>query len=393
MKYRVLALLLAGTAATASAADTLRLCTYNVLKYSASNEDGRIPQFARILDAIRPDILVCQEVDDGSIVPRFVNDVLTWGSYAASAFVDGRDTDNMLFFNQERLRLLGQRTIPTSLRNIGEFTLETVSTDGVPPDTIVVYSVHLKASDDASSRAQRGAEVAALQGGVTSHAYAIVAGDMNLYGPSEPAYVGLTAPTAGRRFVDPLGTTWVRNTTAYAGIYTQATRATPIAGCGGGVDGGLDDRFDFIMTSSEFSDRVLTSTYRAFGNDGQPRLNASIDSPPNTAVDSAMAAALRCASDHLPVYVDIVVGDRTASAADRQPARALRVEPNPAHDVVTITVDPSVETVVVRDATGRLVETFRPRTDGRIRWDIRTVAQGLYTITAGGATARVAVVH
>ena len=40
---------LAGGLKPVHAADTVRVCTYNVLQYSASNEDGRIPQYARIL--------------------------------------------------------------------------------------------------------------------------------------------------------------------------------------------------------------------------------------------------------------------------------------------------------------------------------------------------------
>ena len=50
-------------------------------------------------------------------------------------------------------------------------------------------------------------------------------------------------------------------------------------------------------------DRVLK--YVNFGNDGKNRLNSSIDNPQNEMYGDEMAQALRCASDHLPVYIEL----------------------------------------------------------------------------------------
>lgn len=298
---------------TSRAADTVRICTYNALKYSAQNEDGRIPHFRRVLDSIRPDILLCQEVDDASLGVRFVADVLTWTPFAASPFIDGPDTDNQILFAQDKFTYVGQRRITTTLRDIAEFTIATRPTNGLPPDTLVLYSVHLKASDDAASAAQRGREVGRMIASMTSARYAVIAGDFNIYSPQEVAYTDLVGSSATRRFVDPLGTTWVRNAAAYAQIYTQCTRRTTLGSCGGGVDGGVDDRFDYILVSTDLAPRVVPGSYTSFGNDGVARLNSAIDDPPNQRVSAEMAAALKCASDHLPVYVDVVLGDVQAS--------------------------------------------------------------------------------
>ncbi len=310
------------------AADTIRLCTYNSLRFSQSNEDGRVPLFHQILDSLRPDIMVCQEVEDATLAVRFITDVLTFAPFASSPFIDGPDTDNQLLYDQSKFTFISQRRISTTLRDIAEFTVVTVPTNGVQPDTIVLYSVHLKASDGSSEAAQRAAEVNRLMSSVTAHRYAIILGDLNLYTPNEAAYKSITGASAVRRFVDPLGTNWVRDVASSAAIYTQCTRMTNLGSCGGGVTGGLDDRFDFIFVSEAFAPRIVPGSYRPFGNDGVPRLNASIDEPPNTLVSASMAAALKCASDHLPLSVDIIVGETPAGIDDIEQPFAISANPS-----------------------------------------------------------------
>lgn len=313
---------------TASAADTIRVCSYNTLFFSQSNEDGRVPLFHQILDSLRPDIVVFQEVDDGTLGPRFITDVLTYAPFAASPYIDGPESDNQLLYDQSKFTYLGQRRISTSLRDIAEFTVVTLPDNGVQPDTVVLYSVHLKASDGSSEAAQRASEINALMATVTDLRYALVCGDYNIYSPNEAAYKALTGPTALRRFVDPLGSNWTRNSATYAPIYTQCTRNVTLGACGGGVDGGLDDRFDLILVSEALSTRIIPGSYRPFGNDGVPRLSASIDEPPNTLVSASMAAALKCASDHLPLSVDIIVGETPAGIEDIEQPSAISANPS-----------------------------------------------------------------
>lgn len=360
-------LVLTATTIPLHAADTVRVCTYNVLAYSASNEDGRIPNYRIVLQAIDPDILVCQEVEDATMGPRFVNEVLTLRPFAASPFIDGPDSDNQLFYDQTKFTFLGQRIITTELRNIAEFTLETIPSNGAPPETLVIYSMHLKATSDASSAAQRGREIGALQSSVTAQKYAIVAGDMNLYGTTETAYVQLVNPQVGRRFVDPLTNNWVRNSPQWLNIYTQCPRIKQIPACGGGVDGGLDDRFDFQLYSVELAKRVLVPTVTAFGNDGQDRRAASINDPVNTKVSKEIADALLCAADHLPLYADIVLGSVPASVDEAfTPTSGLQAG----------------RTYRVLDLHGRTVLSVTATYDGE-RLDTAALANGFYVVTDG----------
>lgn len=369
------------TSSIAEAADTVRLCTYNVLKYSVANEDGRVPHFQRILNTIRPNVIVCQEVDAGDIGPRWITDVLTYGSFASSPFIDGEDTDNMLFYDQLLFDLVDQRRFGTDLRDIAEFRLATKRTDGTDQDTIVIYSVHLKASDGGENAAQRGAEMLTLLQNVRSHPYAVIAGDWNIYGTSEPAYRHATASDTLRRFIDPLGSSWRRNIASDARFYTQSTR-NALAGCGGGVGGGLDDRFDLIVVSEQLFQRTIVSTYTHFGNDGIPRLNNELDDPENTVIDADMVAALKCASDHLPVYVDVILGDVQASVSD--PSSGSWLRPNGTSWLVQSSVPHSPWSIT--DVRGITVASGHTTTE----WtpiDMESIPHGVYGVTVGSQRA------
>lgn len=371
------------------AADTLRICTYNVLRYGQSNEDGRTVRFGRILNEIRPHILACQEVEDASIISRFVNDVFTWGSYASAAFTDGQDTDNMLFYDQERLTLLGQRRLPTELRDIAEYTLATKPRVGVQPDTIVVYSMHLKASDESEDALQRGREATVVRNNLTTARYVVACGDLNLYSTQEPAYIAFTSTTAGMGFVDPVGANWVRNVERHAGIYTQATRTSGDAACGGGVGGGVDDRFDYIFLSGPLAQRLVPNSYRAFGNDGVPRLNSAINNPPNQVVSAQLADDLRCASDHLPVTCAVLVGDVPASLRGDNMQPMPQIWPTVADTHVTITGLQPGEPYAVYTTAGDLVFSGTATTNTE-RHSVTGYASGRYTIASTAGAWRLA---
>ena len=371
-------------ACVATASDTLRVCSYNLLKFSQDNEDGRIPQFKRILDSIRPDIVVCSEVADASVGPRFVSEVLTYEPFAATPYYDGPDTEIMVLYNQQRLRLVATRRIPTELRDIFETTLEHLDAQGLPDDTLVVYGVHLKASSSTSDEQQRTREVTALTSRMTTRRNVIVAGDYNVYRPDEPALQALLGPSAIRRFIDPLGSNWRRNDASFASYYTQCTRATTISGCGGGVDGGIDDRFDFILSSAELAPRVLTSTYTAFGNDGAIRFNRSINDPPNQKVSAEMAAALLCASDHLPIYVDVILGDIPASVDESGQRQWWTCDGH------TITIAPGTPDVSVYSSQGRRV-AFLPTSSATQR--LEDLPTGAYLLLQNQQNARAVIVR
>ncbi len=378
-----------GATCTAVAADTVRVCTYNILKYSEANEDGRIPHFARILDAIRPDVLVCQEVEDPTAGPRFVSEVLTWAPFAASAFIDGPDTDHLVFYDQSKFDLVSTRVIPTELRNILEVVLALRPHDATLADTVVIYSLHLKAQDNTADAQQRLREVTAMINAMSTRDRIIVCGDLNIYSPSEPSYQALVGPNAVRSFVDPLGTSWRRNDASFASIYTQCTRKTQLSGCGGGVDGGVDDRFDLILPSTALSSRVIRSSYTSFGNDGQARLNESIDEPTNTSVSTEMAASLKCASDHLPLYADVILGDVQASVDDVSSSTFSVTWNAPSLTLHGVSVDATYRVVSV---DGSVYATIRPAAM-QTSVSLPDLASGTYHVTGPNGYGRFVVIR
>ena len=388
IKGLMVAVLLWGGVLSTQAADTVRVCAYNVLRFTADNEDGRVSQYRMILEEIRPDLLVCVEVADASMGPRFVTDVLSWAPFAATPYIAGPDMNAQLFYDQEQFDFVGQRRIPTELRDIAEFTLVTRPDAGFEADTVVVYGLHLKASNSQSNAERRAREIAAMMQTMSSASYVIIGGDMNVYSPSEPAYQQVVGPSAVRQFVDPLGTVWQRNSTTYAGLYTQCTRSENIPGCGGGVNGGMDDRFDFLFVSQQLESRTLTETYTAFGNDGTARLNQSINDPPNTVVSAEMADALHCASDHIPVYVDVVLGDVQASVDDERPIVDIGLRGSTLH----LTSCRPGQEITLFDLTGRTVyQTVASSTTMQV--DVSRLQQGLYLVRHATTTQRIALLR
>ena len=102
--------------------------------------------------------------------------------------------------------------------------------------------------------------------------------------------------------MDPISTpgNW-HNSSSYSLVHTQSTRSSNESD--GGASGGMDDRFDQLLISSGFD--YIEDSYTSFGNDGN-HFNSSINSGNNSAVSNSMANALYNASDHLPVYMDII---------------------------------------------------------------------------------------
>lgn len=286
------------------AQERARIMTYNLLNYPQVNGFSRGPLFKTIVDAAKPDILVCQEVTSATGVNQFLNNVLN-NKFKAGTFYNGPDTDNAIFYKDSLFEFLGNIRITTSLRDINQFTLK----HKIAGDTLIIYSVHLKASQGTSEEQQRLSEVTRLRS-VTDNLdegkYFIVLGDFNIYTASEPAFEKLLDQSENGYFLDPINAliNWHNNSAARS-LHTQSTRDANIGD--GGSWGGMDDRFDMILVSQSVKDdggvTYISGTYKPFGNDGN-HFDQAINVQPNTAVSVEVANALHDASDHLPVFAD-----------------------------------------------------------------------------------------
>jgi len=280
------------------------IMTYNVLNLVLTDTLERNPYFRTIFSSIQPDILVCQEMTSQTGVNGFLTRVLNRVSsgYAAGTFINGFDSDNALYYKSNVFTFLSNTPINTELRDINEFRLRNNSTN----DTIIIYSVHLKASDSGADSLQRGREVDSLRkitNSLPQNSFFIVVGDYNIYESGEIAFQKLLSQSQPGYFIDPLNLngTW-HNNISFAPYHTQSTRVRNLGD--GGSTGGLDDRFDMILMSQKIINSggitYIPGTYIEYGNDGN-HFNDSINQPPNAVVSQQIADALHYASDHLPV--------------------------------------------------------------------------------------------
>lgn len=300
------------SAVFAQPVDTVRVAAYNVLNFPGAQGTERIPYLRTVVQSLDPDILVVEEMD-ASGISQFSNNVMNAErlEYNYAPFYDlGSAYEIGLFYKRDKIRYIGQKIIPTTLRDIVGFHLKMA----YPADTTFtfwVFGAHLKASSGIDNQNRREEEVTALKdtlSNLPAGTHYMVAGDFNLYTSEEAAYQTLlnefTVP-----LYDPLDApgNW-HNTGSFAWLHTQATRTTQLSD--GGSTGGLDDRFDFILLSTPFQDstglRYIADTYKSYGNDGN-HFNQSINSGTNTAVGSTIANALYYSSDHLPVTAQLAV--------------------------------------------------------------------------------------
>ena len=310
--------------------------TYNLLNYPNSSST-RNPYFKKIIQAVKPDLLVVDEMKYSSGVNIFLTNVLDT-SYAAAAFIQGHDTNDELYYKKSLFTFISNVPIFTALRDINQFTVVYKLTR----DTLLIYSAHLKASQGSTNEQKRLAEVSNLRAvtdTLPANTAYILSGDFNLYKSAEPAYQALINQTNSGYFIDPSRAGNWHNNSSYKDIHTQATRTNQVGGDGSW--GGLDDRFDFILFSEAINQSIdigyVMNSYHSFGNDGN-HFNQSINSGSNTAVSQDIANALYYASDHLPVIAQFDFGP-TVSVSDKNLISKFELYqnyPNPFNPSTTI---------------------------------------------------------
>ena len=280
------------------------IMSYNILNYPGNDSAIRNPYFRTVIANTQPDILVVQEMLSQTGVDGFLNNVLNVAAsgYAAGVFINGPDTDRAIFYKTDKFNFISNTPIQTELRDINEFRLSSIATS----DTIIIYSLHLKASQGSTNEQQRAREVDSLRkvtNALPPNSNFIVLGDFNIYYSNEPAYQKILNQSLSGYVLDPINTpgNWHDNI-SFASIHTQSPRTRQF---GGGANGGMDDRFDMILISQAVKDpggiSFIEGTYITYGNDGQ-HFNDSINRPPNNVVSQQIADALHYSSDHIPVF-------------------------------------------------------------------------------------------
>jgi len=305
-------------------ASTVRIMTYNILNYE--DENNREDDYALIIDFTQPDLIVAQEIIGQTGFSHFQSDVLDVvdpNGWSSAPFTNQTaQQDIALYYKHDIFTFVSTSVVYTAQSSGTRDVIQWIMLHNLSGLEFNIYGVHLKASSGSSNANQRLQETTILRNHLIELAanFSIVAGDFNIYSnnsSSEPAFDMLTGASDdnnGRLFdpIDRIGH-W-HNNSSYSDVHTQSPRTSSF---GGGANGGMDDRFDWLFVSQSILDETssmyyVDGTYSAFGNDGN-HFNDAINDGTNNSVSAEMADALHDASDHLPVYMDVWFDDLTYS--------------------------------------------------------------------------------
>jgi len=294
--------------------------TYNLLNFS--DDDNREAHYISILESVLPDLIVVQEVVGQTGFTHFQSDVLDVfqsGQWSSAPFINqSAQQDIALFFKHDIFSFVSTGVVSTAQSSGTRDVIEWSMVHNTSEIEFNIYGVHFKASSGSSNAQQRLTEATILRQHLNSvsGSYFIVAGDFNIYSNSastEPAFNMLTGESDnnGGRLFDPIDRigNW-HNNSSFSDVHTQSPRTTSF---GGGANGGMDDRFDWLFVNESILDNqsrmvYIDDSYTAFGNDGN-HFNDAINSGNNFSVSEQIADALHDASDHLPVYMDVWFDD------------------------------------------------------------------------------------
>ncbi|GAB5563915.1 MAG: hypothetical protein Wins2KO_09780 [Winogradskyella sp.] len=330
MKKKTIGLfaVLLGTCINVSAQETFKVMFYNLLNYP--NEDAvpnRIDDLDLILSDYQPDLfLVCElnnitgANDVLNITKTAISTSFEMASYVSNTSDDNsgnsNELQNLLYYDTSKFTLEEEVIVPTDLRdfNIYRLQLKTVDQATNPIDLYVVVS-HLKASTGVVNENRRFNMILNLENyldTLPADANVILGGDLNVYSASEPAFQELIDDINHITFVDPpnrIGA-W-NNNPNFVDVFTQSTRTQSNLG---GAGGGMDSRFDFLLTSENMigmsTINYVTDSFQAYGNNGfgacyNSAINSSNCGNASSTYSFAIRDALHDFSDHLPVTLSL----------------------------------------------------------------------------------------
>jgi hypothetical protein len=404
-------LLVMGLGATKVAAqDTLRIMTYNLLRYGAAgigcnptSVTTRNPWLSGIVGAVQPDLFGCNEMGPSSGPTSPANNTLVnvlkplnsnWEATQIT-FNVFQDVANMMYYRSDKVGLATQTIIPelNSIRDINYYKFYYKGPGLALGDTtfIEIVQVHLHSSDENTRIAQTNAIMDYLDG-LGRPGNFIVQGDFNLDGSTATSFQNMVSHSnADCKFNDVLNLTgnWHANASAHSAM-TQATQSSR-NDCGSG--GALDDRFDQILVSNAILNATEDVSYVA-GSYWVPGNSYS----PNAAVTPAVLGNLRSMSDHFPVSMDLEISRAVAKGEPKTSANALQVLENPVAGSLRLRLDltgiqgNSLALHLV-NLSGQVVQSWSVQNDRQVQrldLDAHSLAAGAYFLQLDGEMGRIA---
>lgn len=394
------------------AQDTLRVMSYNLLRYGAQGISctpvgvtARNAWLTGIMGATMPDIFGVNEVGPYSGPTSPANNLLINvlqplnPAYRGTTvtFNGSQDVANAMYYNSDKVGLAQELVIPEptlTLRDINYYKFYYKGPGLAVGDTtfIEVVQVHLHASDENTRQVQTD-DIMDFLDGLGRSGNFIVQGDLNLDGSTAGSYQNMVAHTnPDCKMNDPLGLVgnWHGNTNSRRAM-TQATSTNPPA-CGAG--GSLDDRFDQILVSNALLNgtdgiQAMPTTHWVPGNTYAP----------NAAVTGTVSGYLKANSDHFPVVMDFQVSRAVAAADAVTPVASLSLRQNPSQGRIDVALQlPAASepgSLELCDLSGRSVRRWDVAAQAgeqRLQLDAAGVAPGAYLLQLVAGGERLAVV-
>jgi len=377
---------------------------YNLLMYgnnyggcnqSNNSMEAKNQYLNNIVEYVKPDILTVNEIYKSSVTHEYLL------NYALN--VDGIDyfemgdppniansyIMNQIYYNTEKISIESNIAITTNYRDIDIFTVK-YSSDKLFADPVYLNCVvaHLKAGNSYEDEVERSNETNKLMNyldNTNASGNYLMLGDFNVYTASEQAFQNLLFHSnESIRFYDPINAlgSWHINPN-YSDVHTQSTHS--YGSCASG--GGMDDRFDFILVSDEILSgsnyaKYISDSYWAVGQDGNHFDNSLLDPPQNTSVPASVLNALYGMSDHLPVVLELIVGENVGISDINSNNFSVSIQ-NPVSDNLSLSIvsDEPVElTLKIVNIQGKLLkeEIFAGSGKNSLKMETSKMRKGIY---------------
>ncbi|MBE0651615.1 MAG: T9SS type A sorting domain-containing protein [Bacteroidales bacterium] len=394
-----------------SAQDTLTVLQYNLLNYgnytsyctpTNNNYHDKDGYIRTIVNYVNPDIFtVCEMSSSTDMQQHLLNaalDTLGVTKYKMANFISqntSSDLVNMLYYNSEKLGLAGHTIAQNYIRDVDIYKLYFKSDNLSQGDTIFLYCVvaHLKASSGSTYEAMRATMASNTMSYLENHKpdnNYLLMGDFNIYSSSEAAFqdfINYSDPII--RFYDPINEIgdWHSNP-AYAAFHTQSTHTTS-SGCAS--TGGMDDRFDFIMISSNIKNdnkrvHYIPGTYQAVGQDGKHFNLSLLDAPADKIVPPDVLNALYNNSDHLPVTMKLQVDEPLGTNSETTVDFDIFHFVNPVNNTFIFTVNSEkalplkVEIFSILGQRALMKQFYPAKGFSKFTMDVSGLPRGLYIV-------------
>ncbi|HLV15124.1 MAG TPA: T9SS type A sorting domain-containing protein [Xanthomarina sp.] len=384
--------------------ENFKVMFYNLLNFPYDNNvPNRIQYLDLILSDYQPDLfMVCElnnlsgaqailQVLQSRVSEDFESAVFTYNTSDDNTG-NQNDLQNLMFYNSSKFILESQHEVPTLYRDFNHYKLKLNSTNqSTNPVYLNVIVCHLKASSGANNQALRLEMVQDLTtylNGFPANSNVMLAGDLNVYSHLEPAISELLHTENNIVFADPADRmgNW-HNNTEYLDMFTQSTRNQTGLG---GASGGFDDRFDFILTStnmlSEQDIYYVDNSYKAYGNNGNlDCYNQEIKDDFCEGVDfsSEIRDALYYFSDHLPVTLQLVTNQTILNIPRYQMDNFQIIGSNIVENLLEVKINKSTfssNKLYIYNTLGQVVKVIPLDHSNRLSIDVSHLSNGLYYI-------------